>query len=127
MGRKRGVGAEREGATEENDVGENAVELPRREAGEGDEKGPGGDEGGRGEKRMNGEVAKGANNRGRANKPMDPKPCRDSDCLKIKSASNYDRVLDHSNRDGHPRVQRGRRRAESEDLVGKISSRWRFT
>lgn len=41
---------------------------------------------------MNGEVAKGANNRGRANKPMDPKPRRDSDCLKIKSASNYDRV-----------------------------------
>lgn len=39
-----------------------------------------------------GEVVKGANNRGWTNKPMDPKPSRDSDCLKIKSASNYHRV-----------------------------------
>lgn len=47
---------------------------------------------GRRRERMDGEVAKGANNCGWTNKPMDPKPRRDSDCLKIKSASNYDRV-----------------------------------
>lgn len=39
---------------------------------------------------MDEEVAKGANNRGWTNKPMDPKPRCDSDCLKIKSAWNYD-------------------------------------
>jgi hypothetical protein len=83
VGRKRGVGAEREGAAEEDDVGENGRVTEAEAAGRG---------GGGGGKRMNGEVAKGANNRGRANKPMDPKPRRDSDCLKIKSASNYDRV-----------------------------------
>lgn len=40
-----------------------------------------------GENGCKGEVAKGANNRGWTNKPIDPKPRRDADCLKIKSAS----------------------------------------
>ncbi|CAL1689040.1 unnamed protein product [Lasius platythorax] len=60
---------------------------------------------GTGENGQTGEVVKGANNRGWTNKPMDPKPRRDSDCLKIKSASNYHRV-----RPLEPRWTLGRQR-----------------